>query len=218
MSRQNSIRIPMQFFAEGGEVPPADPPVNTVGTEELTIDKVFEKFKAEDILGSEAMKKSLQSHTDSMITKALATARGKWEQEKLDSLDEAKKLERMSAEEKAKYQFEKERKEFEESKAAFAKQQLQLAVGAELQKRNLPSDFAKYLAGDTAQQSTENINVFEKAFNEAVSNIVNERMRGTPPKDSNGNNKTFTKEQLENMSPEEINKNWSAVSSSMKSL
>ncbi len=43
-----------------------------------------------------------------------------------------------------------------------AKQQLELAVGTELQKRSLPAEFAKYLTVDISEDSNVNIEVFER--------------------------------------------------------
>lgn len=188
------IRIPMQFFAEGEGAPagqdaqPAagqDPQQGGDQNAEPKLDEVLGKFKAEDILGSDIVKKALQSHTDKQITKALETAKLKWHQEQLDALDESRKLEKMTAAEREKYQFEKEKKEFEHKKAEFERAQLKVTVGSELQKRGLSADFAAYLTGSNAESSKANIDAFEKLFNEAVQAAANERLKGgKPPRDN----------------------------------
>ena len=192
------IRIPMQFFAEG-EGTPAGQQTDSQNTpagqdssgSELTLEGVFGKFSAEDILGSEQMKKALQSHTDKQITKALETAKAKWQQEQLDALDESKKLEKMTAAEREKYQFEKDKKDFEKKKAEFEHAQLTVTVGAELQKRGLSADFSQYLTADNAENSKTNIDAFEKLFNDAVQTAVNDRLKGgTPPKDNSHGSST----------------------------
>lgn len=192
------IRIPMQFFAEG-EGTPAGQQTDSQNTpagqdssgSELTLEGVFGKFSAEDILGSEQMKKALQSHTDKQITKALETAKAKWQQEQLDALDESKKLEKMTAAEREKYQFEKDKKDFEKKKAEFEHAQLTVTVGAELQKRGLSADFSQYLTADNAENSKTNIDAFEKLFNAAVQTAVNDRLKGgTPPKDNSHGSST----------------------------
>ena len=195
------IKIPMQFFAEG-EGAPAGQQTQQTGSQntpagqdgsgsELTLEGVFGKFSAEDILGSEQMKKALQSHTDKQITKALETARAKWQQEQLDALDESKKLEKMTAAEREKYQFEKDKKDFEKKKAEFEHAQLTVTVGAELQKRGLSADFSRYLTADNAENSKTNIDAFEKLFNAAVQTAVNDRLKGgTPPKDNSHGSST----------------------------
>ncbi len=197
------IRIPMQFFAEGEGAPAGQQTEGQNGTSagqepqggdqnaEPKLDEVLGKFKAEDILGSEIVKKALQSHTDKQITKALETAKLKWHQEQLDALDESKKLEKMTAAEREKYQFEKEKKDFEKKKAEFEHAQLTVTVGAELQKRGLSADFSQYLTADNAENSKTNIDAFEKLFNAAVQTAVNDRLKGgTPPKDNSHGSST----------------------------
>lgn len=191
--KKSIIRIPMQFFAEGDGTPAGQDTQPAAGQDPqdggqdtgLKLDEVFGKFKAEDILGHEQMKKALQSHTDKQITKALETAKLKWQQEQLDALDESKKLEKMTAAEREKYQFEKQKAEFEKKKAEFEHTQLTVTVGAELQKRGLSADFSQYLTADNAENSKANIDAFEKLFNEAVQTAVNDRLKGgKPPRDN----------------------------------
>jgi len=182
------IRIPMQFFAEdgagGADTQETNTPSDNAGGAEFTLEDVFRRFSAEDILGNEAMSKALQSRTDAIVTKALNTAKSKWEKEKLEEQDESKKLEKMTAAEREKYQFGKEKAEFEKQKAQFEHSQLEISVGGELQKRGLSADFAKYLTADNAENSKANIDAFEKLFNDAVSGAVNTRLKGgVPPKD-----------------------------------
>lgn len=180
----------MQFFANGADGQSDGQQTEGQNTSagqgnaqdgELTLEGVFGKFSAEDILGSEQMKKALQSHTDKQITKALETAKAKWQQEQLDALDESKKLEKMTQAEREKYQFEKAKKEFEQKKAEFEHAQLTVSVGAELQKRGLSADFSKYLTADNAENSKANIEAFEKLFNDAVQTAVNDRLKGGQP-------------------------------------
>lgn len=182
------IRIPMQFFAE--------PPADDSGTgqngdgesEPLTLEQVFSNFKPEDILGSDSMKQALDSYTQTAVKKAVEDAQVLWNQQKLDDLDEAKKLEKMSATEREAYNLKKEREEFDKERKAFEHSQLEVTVGSELQKRGLPAEFSKFLTGQNAEDSKAQIDAFEKAFNQAVSDAVNGKLRGNPPKDGSGTN------------------------------
>ena len=181
----SGIKIPMQFFAEadppnggGGNEPPNDPTPN------ITLEQVFSAFKPEDILGSENMKQVLQSYTETAVN----NAKSKWDKEQIENLDESKKLEKMTATEREAYKLSKDREKFEEEKRAFEHTQLKVSVGSELQKRGLPADFSKFLTGKTAEESKAQIEEFEQAFNEAVSNAVNSKLRGTPPKDGESQN------------------------------
>lgn len=175
---RNIIRIPMQFFAEEGTAPDCADAANAQGSKqeggaaEFTLDDVFSKFTAEDILGNKAM------------SNALENAKTKWQKEQLDAADESKKLERMTAAEREKYQLEKDKADFEKKRADFEHSQLEVSVGAELQKRGLSANFAKYLTADNAETSKANIDAFEKLFNTAVSGAVNTRLKGGDlPKD-----------------------------------
>ena len=190
--RKESRRLQMklQFFAE-----PKEPQEPENHPEELSLDDVMEKFSVDDILARPELAKGIQSRIDSTVTKALNTARTKWEQEQLDNMDEAKRLEKMSAE--------AERKKFEH-------EQLVVATGKELLKRGLDSSFASYLTGTNAEDTNAKIDSFEQLFNSAVTNATNKKMQGEPPKEPK-TVKTITLDTIKTMSADEINKNWDEV-------
>ena len=112
--------------------------------------------------------KKFQSEFDSRVSKALATARAKWEESVKEQADEAKKLSSMNKEERERYNLAKDRQAFEQEKAAFAKKQLETAVAAELLQRKLPVQFAAILTGNDATASQKNLEIFDAAFQEAV--------------------------------------------------
>lgn len=171
---------------------------------------VFVTHTAEDILARPEMAKALQSLTDSRITKALNTARTKWQQEMDDNLDEAQKLSKMTQEQRDKYQFNKDKAKFEAEKKKFEHEQLILATGTELNKRGLNAQFAPYLTAEDAETTKGNIDAFEKMFNDAVSEALNGRMKGQPPKDITSG-VTLTNKDIEKMSTSEINARWEEV-------
>lgn len=208
MHKTNGIRIPMQFFAE-----PSDAGTGQNvdgGNEVLTLEEVFNSFKPEDILGFDGMKQALGDYTQ----KAIDNAKLEWDKQKIDDLDEAKKLEKMSAAQREAYKLQKEREEFDKERKAFEHSQLELTVGSELQKKGLPAEFSKFLTGQNAEESKSRIEEFEKAFNQAVSDAVNGKLRGGNPPKAGEHPKTFTREQIAKMSAEEINKNWDIISNS----
>ena len=202
--RKESRRLQMklQFFAE-----PKEPQEPENHPEELSLDDVMEKFSVDDILARPELAKGIQSRIDSTVTKALNTARTKWEQEQLDNMDEAKRLEKMSAEQREKYQFEKDKKAFEAERKKFEHEQLVVATGKELLKRGLDSSFASYL---NAEDTNAKIDSFEQLFNSAVTNATNKKMQGEPPKEPK-TVKTITLDTIKTMSADEINKNWDEV-------
>lgn len=206
------MKMNLQFFAE--PEPQKEP--NTTSEEggkggtEYTLDDVMGKFSVDDILSRPELAKGIQSKIDTTVTKALNTARSKWEQELEEEQDEAKKLEKMNAEQRARYQLNKEKTAFEVEKKKFEAEQMKVATGKELLKRGLDSSFADYLTGNNAEETVARIDKFEQAFNTAVANATNKQMKGKAPKDIQNPN-GITMEQIKNMTPSEINANWEEV-------
>ena len=99
----NMLPLNLQLFAADGEEN-VQGDVNTdAQNSEDGVQQEGERAKTlDDLLSSN---KSLQSEFDRKISKALETAKAKWEQQAKDDASEAKKLEKMSADERARYQF-----------------------------------------------------------------------------------------------------------------
>lgn len=206
MRRKESKRLPMklQFFAE-----PAPEPADPKPTE-ISLDDVFSKFSVDDILARSEVEKAIQSRVDSTVTKALNTARAKWDKEQLENLDESKRLEKMNEEQRAKYQLDKDKKAFEAEKKQFEHEQLVVSTGKELLNRGLDADFAKYLVGADAESTQARIDSFEQLFNSAVTKATNTKMKGNPPKDPEKKS-TLTMDAIKEMTPAEINARWDEV-------
>lgn len=185
------------------------------GQTEVTLASLLETMSAEDILAAPELRKAVQAATDARVTQALNTAKAKWQQEQLDSIDEAKKLEKMTAEQRAQYQFKKDKAAFEAEKKKFEHEQLVMATGKELLKRGLDASFAESLTGATAEETADKINSFETSFKAAVSAQVGNRMKGGAPKDKGGNT-SYTMDDLRKMTPAEINAHWSDVQNALK--
>ena len=121
---------------------------------------------------------------DRRIAKALNTARMNWEEQQRADRDEAARLAGMNETQRREYQLERDRAALDAERAAFARQQLQVTVGTELQKRGLSAEFAPWLTGEDADSSQANINRFEAMWNASITAAVNARMRAdTPPRD-----------------------------------
>lgn len=147
-----------------------------VQTQEGNEQQEGEKPKTlDELLSSD---KALQSDFDKKINKALETAKAKWEQQAKDDANEAKKLEKMSADERARYQLDKDKAEFAREKEKFAHEQLKTAVASELVSRGYTADFAEFLTGKDAESSNANINAFESAFKKAVEAAAADKLRG----------------------------------------
>lgn len=190
-------------------------PQQNQATSTASLDDVLKTMTVEEILARPEFKKAVQSASDARVTQALATAKEKWDKEAIENLDEAKKLEKMTAEQRAKYQFDKDKAAFDAEKKAFERQQLVLATGKELVKRGLDASFADVLTCDTAEETAAKIDKFEETFRNAVSNSISNKMRGTAPRDKTQGT-TITMDSIKSMSVEEINAHWDEVQNVLK--
>ena len=80
-----------------------------------------------------------------------------------------------------------------------------------LASNNLPIEFADFLISDSDEATTQRVDLFKNAFNEAVEKLVNERLKGNTPRASTVQNVQFNANDIRNMSADEINKNWEKI-------
>jgi len=134
--------------------------------------------------------KDFQSEFDRRVTKALETAKGKWESEYQQKLEqeksEAARLARLSAEERAKEEFKKEQEKFKLEKGSFERERMELETTKLLAAEKLPVKFAKVLMADTAENTKANVEAFKTAFSAAIEAAVTDRLKGSPPKAGSG--------------------------------
>lgn len=142
----------------------------------------------------EEFDKQLQSEADKRVTEALKTAKAKWESDYKDKLkkekDEAARLAKMSAEDRAKEEFEKQKQDFEAERKQFERDRLELQVKKDLNEQGLNESFSSFLIGEDADSSLANIKSFKGAWDKALSEAVKEKLKGEPPKASPGQNET----------------------------
>ena len=143
-------------------------------------------------------------------------------QEKLIE-EESEKLAKMTKAEKVKAKAERERKKFEEKVAryeaemrAFEQEKIKTQTMKLLDEKGLPIELCQFINSSTADEIMDNVNTFYKCFNEAVEQVVTERLRGKSPSVSTVSKNTFSMEQLRGMSVEEINKNWASIKNNLK--
>ena len=143
-------------------------------------------------------------------------------QEKLIE-EESEKLAKMTEAEKVKAKAERERKKFEEKVAryeaemrAFEQEKIQTQTMKLLDEKGLPIELCQFINSSTADEIMDNVNTFYKCFNEAVEQVVTERLRGKSPSVSTVSRNTYSMEQLKGMSIEEINKNWESIKNNLK--
>lgn len=119
---------------------------------------------------------------DEIIDKKFA----KWQkqqEEKINELKEAQKLEKMNEDEKADYTIKKLQKELEgykqrENQSAMAKVAQSMLVEEGF---NISDDLVSNLITDEAESTKDNVKDFTKLLKEAVEKEVNERLKGKSP-------------------------------------
>lgn len=133
-----------------------------------------------------------QEELDKILNKRFAKLMEQKEAEKA----EAERIAKMTAEEK----IEEERNKLEKEKREFEIAKLTTETAKALMTKNLPSEFADFLVSADKETTEQRIELFSKAFDNAVSLAVNERFKNKPPKASNGSVEGgITKEQFRKM-------------------
>ena len=136
-----------------------------------------------------------QEELDKILNKKFAQWQKKTEEAKLEAERRAKLTE---AEKLA-----EERKEFEAMKKQFIYEKRVNETSKVLASNNLPIEFADFLISDSDEATTQRVDLFKNAFNEAVEKLVNERLKGNTPKSSASTTNTMTKEKFRSMSYKE---------------
>lgn len=158
-----------------------------------------------------------QEEMNKIIEKRLARDRKDLEARIKAEVSEAEKLAKMSEAEKQKALFEKQVREFEETKKAFERERTLNEISKQLADANLPIEFSEYLLTDNTETAYENIAVFKDKWNAALEKALDERMKGkTPisaPQKSRG---TLTMEEIKTMSTAEIQARYSEVMQVLK--
>ena len=199
--------------------------------ENLENNVVTEEVQVQDTETQEQVKTFTQEEVNEMIAKRIARETKKIEaerekayqaqleaelkeSERLMQMNEADRLKAKA--EKERKQFEEERKKFEEQMKAFEKQKIRDQTIQMLDERKIPIALAQFITSENADEIMDNVNTFQKCFDEAVEQVVAERLKGKSPSTSTVSKNTFSMEQLRGMSVEEINKNWASIKNNLK--
>lgn len=165
------------------------------------------------ITSKEELDKLIQSEADKRVTQGIKIAQAKWEQEYATKIEDAKqeaaKLAKMNADEKAKYELEKREKEIADKEKEYARRELKLTTIGILNERKLPIDFVDFIMTADAETTKANIDSFETLWQSKLEEAVNGKLKGSTPKSGSG--ATLTRESIAKMSAAEINANWEAV-------
>ncbi|MBF0714500.1 DUF4355 domain-containing protein [Gemella sp. GH3] len=158
------------------------------------------QFFAEDNIEStnqenEFIPPASQSELDSLIGKAVNKALENNNKKHNDNMqrliDEAvnkdREYSKLSAEEKAKKQFEEQLKSLDEREAEFNRKQLIMQVKEDLISKNLPPELAETFANSgNSEEALKAVTDFEKIFRKAVNEEVKSTVRQNTPTQSVG--------------------------------
>ena len=122
-----------------------------------------------------------RTFTRAEIGKMLSAERSKWDAEQEAKENEAKKLAKMNADEKQKYQLDQREQELANREKAIARKELTAEAKAMLSERDLPVELVNVVDLTSAETVSESITSIQKAWEESVQKGVSERMKGSAP-------------------------------------
>ena len=164
---------------------------------EVKEEKTFTQAELEEILSKRLAKEKKKQE---------AIAEKEYQARLKAELEESEKLAQMNQAEREKAKAEKERKEFELEKARYEQERRefeQAKIKAQtmqmLGERKIPVELAQFITSNNADEIMDNVNTFEKCFNEVVEKSVNERLKGKTPIVGVKKVEGITKEQFDKM-------------------
>jgi hypothetical protein len=183
-----------------------------------TTESVIEKIEM-TAAELEALK---QKEGDRRVTDAEKKWKADFKTEMEKAIAEAKKdaeeKAKLSEEERYKLEREKEKAELDKERAEFRREKLLLETERNLAQEQLPPEFANFLIGKDTDETAENIVKLKGFFEQKVQESVDERLKGKSPKIAGQAPTTrYTREQVEDMTRDEVAANLAAIEESMKS-
>lgn len=142
------------------------------------------------------------------VNKALADAKEQMREQIIAEMEQAKaeeaKLSKLSAAERERVELENLRKQLEAEREQINAAKMLTEVTTELTQRQLPAEFAGYLAGKDAEASLANIKQFEAVWQKALQDAVTAKLsQPHQPKQGTATAPTMTKAQFLAMSYKE---------------
>lgn len=194
--------------------------------ENVATEQVVEQPQQTEVQSEPKERTFTQSELDSIVKKRLDKAEQKFN-ERLNALEQAQKLQSMNEQEKVQYQaqqereaFEKERQAFYEERDAFNKAQYKMTIEKQLSEKGLPTSMADLLTSLDAEQVNTKINEMAEQFGVSVNTQIQEKLKQTttPQEPTKQAKQLLTREQIENMSPQEYRANRDLINESLKAM
>ena len=147
-------------------------------TQTVEVETVEEqKVPAEPTPQPQDEKKYTDADVDEIINKKFA----KWKSEQEAKENEAKKLAKMNADEKQKYQLDQREQELANLEQVLARKELTAEAKAMLSERGLPVELVGVIDLTSAETVTDSVASIQKSWEEAVQKGIAERTKGGAP-------------------------------------
>ena len=176
--------------------------------EEQTVEEVKEETVDTQQETTSTEKTFTQAEVDKLITDRVTRALKKAEKDAQAKADEAEKLRKMNAEQKAQYETEKKDAKIAELEAQLIRQGLEKEASQMLSEHGLPvkEEVLAYVVRDNAEETQASVNDFVAIVNDLADVKVQEMLKGKTPRRIENPGGTVTKEQFDNMTVSERNK------------
>lgn len=170
-------------------------------TEELKTESVEEQTEQVDTQEETTEKTFTQAELDKIVQDRVARAESKKDKEYQVKMDEAEKLRKMNAEQKAQYEKEQSEARIKELEAQIARNGLEKQASLELAEKGITTneEVLNFVVRDTAEATQEAINVLVKLVDEQADAKVKELMKGKTPSKVGNASQSITKEQFSKM-------------------
>lgn len=179
-------KIILQMFAEAGEA--------TTGAENAQVETKPAEQKAEPKAEPKEAK-----YTDADLDKIIGQKFAEWQKKQQKAVDEAAKLAKMDAQQKAEYERDQLQKELDALKKKDSLSEMTKTARKMLSDKGVTvsDEVLAMLVNTNAEETKAAVDAFATAFTSAVEAAVKERLKGEPPKrGSGGGVAAMTKEQI----------------------
>ena len=141
-----------------------------------------------------------KKYTDADVNEIINKKFAKWKSEQEAKENEAKKLAKMNADEKQKYQLDQREQELANREQAIARKELTAEAKTMLSERGLPIELVGVIDLTSAETVTESVASIQKSWEEAVQKGIADRTKGSAPiKTASQNSNELTKAQFYRM-------------------
>lgn len=141
-----------------------------------------------------------KKYTDADVNAIIDRKFAKWKSEQEAKENEAKKLAKMNADEKQKYQLDQREQELADREKAIARKELTAEARAMLSERDLPVELVNVVDLTSAETVSQSVAVLQKSWEQAVQKGVQEKLKGgAPMKQAPVDSDGITKEEFARM-------------------